>query len=181
MTKSFEMALAERCAPTLAGIKAANLFPWAGGNAAEFARWRETLAAYGMEFRIFPAAGPHLIYLFRTARLREILSDSSVRTFLRRLGYPDADCDALLGRLSAKLRFAEEFPHEIGIFLDYPLEDVAGFMEHRGKNYAYCGCWKVYGNPEEAKRRFAEYRRYTALYCETVRAGVPLTRLIAAA
>ena len=181
MAKSFETALAEQCAPTLAGIKPANLFPWTDANAAEFARWRETLAAYGMEFRIFPANGRRLIYLFRTARLREILSDSSVRVFLRRLGYPDADCDALLRRLSAKLRFSEKFPHEIGIFLGYPLEDVAGFMEHGGKNYAYCGCWKVYGNLEEAKRRFAEYRRCTALYCETVRAGVPLTRLIAAA
>lgn len=181
MAKSFETALAEQCAPTLAGIKPANLFPWTGTNAAEFARWRETLAAYGMEFRIFPANGCRLIYLFRTARLREILSGSSVRAFLRRLGYPDADWDALLEELAARFQFAAEFPHEIGIFLGYPLEDVACFMERGGKNYAYCGCWKVYGNPEEAKRRFAEYRRCTALYCETVRAGVPLTRLIAAA
>ena len=58
---------------------------------------------------------------------------------------------------------------------------MTGFIEHRGKDYAYCGCWKVYGNQEEAKRRFAEYRRCTALYRETVRVGVPLTRLIAAA
>lgn len=184
MDKSFEAALAEQCAPTLAGIKPANLFCWRDATTPDFARWRETLAAYGVEFRTLkacPAAGYSLIYLFRTARLREILSGSSVRDFLRRLGYPDADFSAALEHLAVRFQNAEEFPHEIGIFLGYPLEDVTGFIEHRGKDYAYCGCWKVYGNPEEAKRRFAEYRRCTALYRETVRAGVPLTRLIAAA
>ena len=29
------------------------------------------------------------------------------------------------------LRLSEEFPHEIGLFLDYPLEDVKGFIENR--------------------------------------------------
>ena len=184
MGKSFETTLAEQCAPTLAGIKPASLFCWRDPKTTDFPRWRETLAAYGVEFRTLkacPAAGYRLIYLFRTARLLETLSDLSIRDFLRRLGYPDTDLEAILRQLSVKFHSTAEFPHEIGIFLGYPLEDVTGFIEHRGKDYAYCGCWKVYGNLEEAKRRFAEYRRCTALYRETVRAGVPLTRLIAAA
>ena len=182
--KTFETILAEQCAPTLAGIKPANLFCWKAMKAAELSRWRKILASYGMEFRTLnacPVGGNSLIYLFRTAWLREILADPSIRAFLMRLGYPDADCGTFLACLSRRLRQAEEFPHEIGVFLGYPLQDVVGFMKYRGRNYTYCGCWKVYGNPEEAKRRFAEYHRCTAFYCESVRAGIPLTRLLAAA
>ncbi|MBQ9347155.1 MAG: DUF3793 family protein [Oscillibacter sp.] len=182
--KSFETILAEQCAPTLAGIKPASLFCRKSLKMAELSQWRKTLSSFGMEFRVLracPAAGNFLIYLFRTAWLHEILNDWSIRSFLTRMGYPDADSGALLRHLSQKLQFSTDFPHEIGIFLGYPLEDVTGFMKYRGQNYTYCGCWKVYGNPEEAKRRFAEYHRCTAFYCESVRAGVPLTSLLAAA
>ena len=71
MDKSFETALA--------GIKPANLFCWRDATTLDFARWCETLAAYGVEFRTLkacPAAGYSLSYLFQTARLREILSGS---------------------------------------------------------------------------------------------------------
>ena len=182
--KSFETILAEQCAPTLAGIKPASLFCWKKMKPAELAQWRGTLSAYGMEFRILkacPAGEDCLVYLFRTEWLRRILSDSSARSFLISLGYPDGDWGGFLACLSRRFRLSGQFPHEIGVFLGYPLEDVTGFMKHCGQNYTYCGCWKVYGNPEEAKRRFAEYHRCTAFYCESVRAGVPLTSLLAAA
>lgn len=183
MERNFEAALAKQCAPTLAGIKPASLFCWTGIQQADFPYWRDVLAPYGMEVRVLkacPADGSCLVYLFREAWLREILSNPPVRAFLRRLGYPDADCGALLAHLSRRLRFREEFPHEIGVFLGYPLEDVTGFMKHHGQNYTYCGCWKVYGNPAEAKRRFAAYHRCTAFYCAQIHAGVPLAYLLSA-
>ena len=31
------------------------------------------------------------------------------------------------------------FPHEIGLLLGYPVEDVLGFIRHQGKNYLYTG------------------------------------------
>ena len=119
MDKSFETALAEQCAPTLAGIKPANLFCWRDATTLDFARWCETLAAYGVEFRTLkacPAAGYSLSYLFQTARLREILSGSPVRDFLRRLSYPDADFGAALEHLAVRFRDAEEFPMKSGFF-----------------------------------------------------------------
>ena len=36
------------------------------------------------------------------------------------------------------------FPHEIGVILGYPVEDVIEFEKHQGKNCKYCGCWKRY-------------------------------------
>lgn len=65
----------------------------------------------------------------------------------------------------------KEFPHEIGIFLGYPIWDVEGFIEHKGQNYKFCGYWKVYQDVEGAKLKFKEYDRIreSALhkyYCE---------------
>ena len=184
MERNFETVLAEQCAPTLAGIKPANLFTWTDAKKANLSYWRGIMSPYGLTLRILkvcPVSGKCLIYLFRKAWLCEILAEPSVRAFLNRLGYPDADCSTLLHCLSGRLRSGEEFPHEIGIFLGYPLEDVEGFMENHGKNCACCGCWKVYGNPAQARQRFAEYHRCTDFYCEKVRTGTPLSCLIASA
>ena len=51
------------------------------------------------------------------------------------------------------------FPHEIGIFLGYPLADVTGFIRNKGRNYLLCGMWKVYQQEETAATAFQYYRR----------------------
>ena len=49
------------------------------------------------------------------------------------------------------------FPHEIGVFLEYPLLDVKGFLKNNGKNFIYSGYWKVYGNVNETIGKFRQY------------------------
>ena len=51
----------------------------------------------------------------------------------------------------------EHYPHEMGIFLGYPLEDVRGFIRHEGKESRYTGYWKVYGDVTQAKQIFQAY------------------------
>ena len=74
-----------------------------------------------------------------------------------------------------------EYPHEIGIFLGYPLEDVVGFIENRGWNYTCCGYWKAYGDPAAAQKCFDRYRKCTAVYKDRYARGVPLIELVVAA
>ena len=50
------------------------------------------------------------------------------------------------------------FPHEIGVFLGYPLEDVKGFIDNKGKNCESCGVWKVYCNREEKDKLFQKLK-----------------------
>ena len=50
-----------------------------------------------------------------------------------------------------------EFPHEIGAFLAYPVEDVRGFLDNNGENFLYSGYWKVYHNVKETKKLFKQY------------------------
>ena len=53
------------------------------------------------------------------------------------------------------------FPHEVGLFLGYPYDDVMAFIEHEGRDYLCCGCWKVYSNQQSAETCFARYKRCT--------------------
>ena len=50
-----------------------------------------------------------------------------------------------------------EFPHEIGVFFGYPLEDVKSYIENNGENALYVGYWKVYHNVEKCVDIFKTY------------------------
>ena len=75
----------------------------------------------------------------------------------------DMSLDKILGRLSGRIDdFARRgigFPHEIGVFLGYPPDDVKGFIENEGKKYLMIGYWKVYSNLAGARMVFKEYDR----------------------
>ena len=49
-------------------------------------------------------------------------------------------------RLECYLQKEQLFPHEIGVFLGYPPEDVKAFIKQNGKGAVLCGYWKVYSN-----------------------------------
>ena len=87
----------------------------------------------------------------------------------------------LVERLKERIRQLEDFPHEIGLFLSYPIEDVLGFIENRGKNYILNGYWKVYGNEEEARKSFFKYRKCTDIYHKLFMGGTPIEKLVRAA
>ena len=56
----------------------------------------------------------------------------------------------------------EGFPHEVGVILGYPVEDVIEFENHKGHDCKYCGCWKCYSDVEKARDchcRFTECSR----------------------
>ena len=71
-----------------------------------------------------------------------------------------------------------EFPHEVGLFLSYPPEDVKGFLEH--KPCKCVGCWKVYENEEADKKTFAKYKACTRVYCRQLASGIDIERLTVA-
>ena len=61
--------------------------------------------------------------------------------------------------LCARLSTGGDFPHEVGLFLGYPVEDVIGFIENKGKNCLCCGCWKCYSNACAAQKAFDKFRK----------------------
>lgn len=63
------------------------------------------------------------------------------------------------------------FPHEIGLLLGYPLEDVKAFIRNHGMNYILCGYWKVYHDKETAVRIFDSYTKARLNALEVIKAS----------
>lgn len=175
--------LIRNCAPTLAGIKTASLFtcPYEDPNAlvAELRRINQQLRPKGL--RILPlrfSGKKALIYLYRPRQLTADLSDKTAAQLLERSGYSTGGCEKCILLLVRKLRQQEEFPHEIGLFLGYPPEDVWGFMENRACKCV--GCWKVYGDVDTAQRKFRQYKRCTRIYWDQWANGTNIERLTVA-
>jgi hypothetical protein len=99
-----------------------------------------------------------LLLLYKKDLLTRALLSEEAWSILAPLGYPHPCClNAWLERLA--MRFDGDFPHEIGLFLGYPPEDVRGFIQDRGRSALASGYWKVYGNVVEAKQTFKKFRR----------------------
>ena len=177
-----EELLVQCCAPTLAGLKTGSLFSASCRTrrtlAAELRRLNALFACRGLRLVCLRYAhGRALLYLFRPARLLRDLREEEAAALLRRAGYPETQAEACLWRLSLRLRAKADFPHEIGLFLGYPPEDVRGFIEQRGRGFKQLGLWKVYGDTRKAARSFARCRQCTEIYRRALRAGRSLTQL----
>lgn len=185
MELSLERTLAFHCAPSLAGLKPADLIAC---DSARFPRMEETLAELGKALSpsgirlrtVCRCRRRVLLLVYRQKVLDRHLEDPRIRAFLARAGYPDGGREAVLRHLERRL--AEEgFPHEIGVLLGYPPEDVEGFRRYQGRNYKLSGFWKVYGDEEKARERFARFARCRRALCAVVDRGVTLPQLFRAA
>lgn len=192
MERNFETVMIEQCSPVLAGLKPAGLFRYETSDSSDLAKrvrnWNTQLSEKGLRVEVLKGCTRthrYLVYVYRESRLRQVLADNSVRSFLAQEGYtlptsPD-DYSKLIRQLSRRLCCAAEFPHEIGVFLGYPLTDVVGFIQNQGRNFTCCGCWKAYGDPEAARRYFAQLNKCTAVYLRLFHSGTPISHLAVAA
>ena len=179
-----ERAIIDHASPTLARLKLGNLFnyPVREGFDAEFADLQAMLAGKGVELSVLRKTPEKaLVYVYRADELATALRKDGVRRLLQSCGYARFDVDGALAMLKSRLNDADAFPHEIGVFLGYPLEDVLGFIENGGRNCLACGCWKVYANECEALAAFKRYEKCKSVYQRLFASGCPLSRLTVAA
>ena len=180
-----EEILIRQGAPTLAGIKTGSLFPCPCENRedllADIRRLNRRLSPKGLcLLPIRFLAGQALLYLYRPAELRRDLRDARVSELLRQAGYEDESCARCVARLACRFRESGEFPHEVGLFLSYPPEDVKGFIDYRANNFKCTGPWKVYGDEGKARSLFAKYKKCTEIYCALWQSGSKLEQLAVA-
>ncbi|MDO4628037.1 MAG: DUF3793 family protein [Planctomycetia bacterium] len=102
-----------------------------------------------------------LVLFYDMEMLKNVLENLAIRQYLYRNGYSHCvTLDSFL--LHLQERFSEvDFPHEIGLFLGYPLKDVIGFVSVRSR-LTHQGSWRVYGKLEPSltlMNRFREARR----------------------
>lgn len=180
-----EELIIRHCAPTLAGLKTGNLFSCACTS-------REDLTAALRELnrklvpkgiRVIPLrlhGERALIYVYRYSGLKRDLSNRQARALLEENGYVPECADRCIMRLIERIGTSEEFPHEIGLFLSYPPEDVCAFIANKACEHKCVGCWKVYGDVDAAQRTFARYEKCTRVYGERWKSGRTLERLTVA-
>lgn len=180
---SMEELIVRHCSPTMAGLKTGNLFNFQTEDseslAAGIRRMNRQLVPGGI--RLIPVKyrdGKAMIYMYRPAKLKADLAHRTARQILSEKDYPVSQADRCVVHLIRCLKRADTFPHEIGLFLGYPPEDVEGFIKNGAAAAKYTGIWKVYGNVEAARRRFKQFKKCTGVYCEAFRKYHSFDRLI---
>lgn len=194
--ESFEREIVCHCAPTLTGLKPANLFTYHG-----CACKGDDVPACPNQFTLQDAIqlcaskleqnGIHItsmgstanggmrIFVYRPQLLDPILKDERVIEFLDEAAYDLESIDSALDSLRQRLICADAhtFPHEIGFFLGYPYEDVIRFIVD-GICAASCtGCWCSYTNTPEARLCFCRYNMCTKICTRMFDDGVSISQM----
>ena len=124
--KSLLFQLILQCAPFLKGIKIACILNITEENSREL---YEILEGTGIKFKILTRNhGKCLVFLYRRESFSRYLKRTDVREFLGSYGYENVEPEKMLERLSKRVcQYSDGeicFQHEIGAFLDYPIDDV---------------------------------------------------------
>ena len=173
--KRVRVQIADQCAPVLAGVKPSNIVILGEGDAAD--EIREILVSADICCDLFYEGDGKQMWLFyRKSLIEEVLREEENRDFLKKYGYTDFRLENVMRKvhmhfLDYKLG-KQEFPHDIGVILGYPLADVKGFIENKGRNFLYSGYWKVYEDAPRAKERFDLYTMVRSRITSEIAAGM---------
>lgn len=148
-------------APTLAKEKVASLITFSNDNRNLYKLWDEhkdqLKGTLNIKFFELKRSEKNTVVLFyNEVKLEIILREKRNSQFLSRFGYKEEmslkDSLNLLSR-----RFENHCPHEIGIFLGYPIDDVIIFTDCPNEECKMIGYWKVYHDIDGAKNIFKKY------------------------
>jgi len=177
-----ETKLALQCAPVITGIKISNLLIVATKDEDAV---RTILKKSGMiHYRLLRQDGKTTFLLFDKILLSAYLQDPDVQRILKVNGYRDLSLGGIFRTFQyhyqTYMNQGEGFPHEMGLLLGYPVEDVEGFIEHKGRSYLYSGYWKVYKNVEEKKTLFESYENAKETLIQLLDKGMNMREIVEA-
>lgn len=172
--------LALQCAPLLTGIKISNLLVVDKSNKKAVVK-----LFHGSEISllvVYESDCKVTFLLYRKKELLGYLQRSRVREVMGQLGYGVHEMNLILREFSLRYRSymtgQGTFPHEIGLLLGYPVEDVTGFMENEGRNYLYAGYWKVYGNLPETMELFDKFNQAREMVIRMISKGASIHHIL---
>lgn len=157
--RSLELRLILQSAAVLKGQKESTMFFLCNQ---ELRQLSEELKASKLHFYILHSCqNKNLVLIYRKEALWSYLSQGEVFQFLIDIGYIGNTIETFLiilrKRVSIFYGKEQNFPHEIGLFLGYPLCDVEGFFVHQGREFLFSGYWKIYDNLEYTLKRFSDF------------------------
>ena len=151
-------------APTIALLKPATLISFSNGQRPLGDLWgyyQQSLEKVVFEkfklrfFEIRTSAHSKLVFCYHPLLVQRTIDQPENNCFLGKQGLSGCSLKQKLAAMKTKM--ASGFPHEIGILLGFPIEDVCGFINNKGENYLLNGYWKVYQTPDTALRLFNRY------------------------
>lgn len=159
--------LINSCSPALCGLKPASLFSLSPQDYEVFSNCLQVitqqLSYFGKSIRsVFRLGRGVVIFLYDPQLLSGWLASPAVQEYLVGRGYP-SDLEAAVKEFILRLEDSPDFPHEAGIFLGYPLEDVLSFEENPHFGWKYCGLWKAYHDVDYAKEMSRRCRECCSL------------------
>ncbi|MFZ7102648.1 MAG: DUF3793 family protein [Peptococcaceae bacterium] len=158
-----------RLGPVFSGIKPAELLNIKKGQTLN--NLQKGLAGSSkikyIEIRDFDQPARRQVLFYHVSSLSRVLHKQSVSNFLSHLGYPAGACtENYVQFLTARLT-SDHFPHEVGIFLGYPLKDVLGYMGIIPLKTVKIKGWRYFGNgrkSEELYTNFLKCRQLTRIF-----------------
>lgn len=118
---------------------------------------KKALQELGLEIISLRKCNDKEVFLiYKNCLIQNVLEDSANKEFLEEIGYKIESVNSVLNSLIK--RYTEvHCPHELGIFLGIPIDDVRDFVSDTKKECLTCGYWKVYNNLQEAQCIFKNY------------------------
>lgn len=179
----FEQELVHHCSPAFARLKPANLVCFQKLRFPDFntayQKYKAELKKFSIEMEILCSCDKrYLVLVYQRKALEYQLRKPQIANQLAKYGYPTGSLEAKLEHLSKRLYASADFPHEIGLFLGYPLNDVVAFAKNKGLGAKLCGYWKVYYDVEYAKRVFDAFDKCRSVFEKRLFSGATLTQLL---
>lgn len=156
-----DIQFAINCAPLLSGHRI-SLFLVIPADRVE--KSTKLIGAMGLVIKtLYQKNDKSGVLIYNERELIKYMQDKDVKALLFKLGYTLDNFYETLEEFSERYQtYADSemmFPHELGIFLGYPIEDVIGYMENLGENYLCTGYWKVYKNASLKQEIFKKIER----------------------
>ncbi len=175
-----ETKIALQCAPVLLGVKLANILiiPTINDQQTKELFQDSTLTlAY-----LFTYLDKSYYLLYQKDGLEMYLCSEQVLAARLSIGLKPSSLREMMHQIACEyencLRFHHRFPHEIGFLLGYPPQDVLGFIHEDGKNYLYCGYWKVYANLSMTLELFESYEKVREFLLEYLLHGGHIAHIL---
>ena len=182
MKQTLEEMIVFHCSPTLAMMKPACMFSYPVTDKCDMDQQlriqNQRLNHKGIYLHVLVKRDTYwLIFVYQKALLEQHLFEEHINAFLFSYHYMYQNLNEALSVLSEHMK-EDDFPHEVGVFLGYPLEDVISFIQNEGKNYTSLGYWKVYHNPVETMQLFERFSNCVENFLTKFHEGILLENLI---
>lgn len=184
-----ELQMALQCAPVITGVKISNLL---NIKLSGYRQMADIMRDSDIEMYTLGATkGRVNVFLYNREKLSEYLGRPDVKQLMSKLGYEADSLQEVLALFRVRyqkylknrygiLANREWFPHEMGLLLGYPPEDVEGFIRHGGRDFICSGYWKVYEDEAAKKKLFASFERAEERIVGLLSDGMRMTDIISA-